>query len=161
MFSIIFLAIVLYAILRYVGSASTKDSRKSDRVCSYRGCDRKTSRKHHKFCWEHYNGVVKGEYKVESNSLWAKGDIGISEFYTYVLRFEDDEFYIGHTKCLDNRLSKHYRTKVPSMEGQQPKLVWFTKFPSRSEAAVFEAKLKKLKDVNRKEFLSIINQRAI
>lgn len=66
-------------------------------------------------------------------------------FFAYILRCSDGSFYVGHTDELERRLAEH-ETGAGSgyTASRQPvHLVWFQEFPTREEAKVVEAQLKK------------------
>ncbi len=57
-------------------------------------------------------------------------------FFTYVLKSEKKgTHYYGHCQNVDIRLKRHNAGKVRSTKSKRPwKLIYFEKFPTRSEA---------------------------
>lgn len=78
-------------------------------------------------------------------------------FYTYILKsLKDNKYYIGQTKDLKSRLSKHNSGKVRSTKSRRPfTLVYFEEFESRSEAYKREQEFKSIKNHTKLE--EIIN----
>ena len=72
------------------------------------------------------------------------------EYFTYIIQsLKDDSYYFGYTTDLCKRiiyhnagLSKYTRKKKPW------RLVYYKKFESKSDAILFEKKLKKYKSHN-------------
>ena len=66
-------------------------------------------------------------------------------FFTYILRCSDKSYYVGHTDDLDQRMSQHESGAGSGYTAtRQPvQLVWFEEFPTREEAKVVEAQIKK------------------
>ena len=65
-------------------------------------------------------------------------------FFTYMLQCRDGSYYVGHTDCLEIRISQHLtgdgsrytRSRLPV------KLVWSQEFSTRDEAKAAESQLK-------------------
>ena len=66
-------------------------------------------------------------------------------FFTYMLRCSDQSYYVGHTDDLESRLAEHETgaTGGYTATRRPVQLVWFEEFPTREEAKVVEAQLKK------------------
>ena len=67
------------------------------------------------------------------------------EFYLYILKCNDESYYIGHTENLEKRVSEHNEGlyKCYTFNRRPLKLVYTEKFTSRLEALTAERKLKK------------------
>jgi putative endonuclease len=67
------------------------------------------------------------------------------EFIVYILKSElDDTYYIGYTIDLNRRLSEHNSGKSKYTSGKMPwKVVYYERFPTRTEALKREKFLKK------------------
>lgn len=66
--------------------------------------------------------------------------------YIYILRFEDNSYYLGCTNDLDRRLNEHKNKQSPytKLKGNF-KLVFSQKFDSVVEARKVEQKIKRFK----------------
>ena len=66
-------------------------------------------------------------------------------FITYILQCSDKSYYVGHTDELERRLSQHGTgaTGDYTATRRPVQLVWFEEFPTRQEAKVVEAQVKK------------------
>ena len=66
-------------------------------------------------------------------------------FFTYMLRGSDGSYYVGHTDDLDRRVAQHASGAGSGYTAtRQPvQLVWFEEFPTREEAKVVEAQIKR------------------
>ena len=66
-------------------------------------------------------------------------------FFTYILQCSDKSYYVGHTDKLERRLSQHGTgaTGGYTATRRPVQLVWFEEFPTREEAKVVEAQVKK------------------
>jgi len=66
-------------------------------------------------------------------------------FFTYMLRCSDKSYYVGHTDNLERRLAEHDTgANGGYTAARRPvHLVWFDESPTREEAKVVEAQLKK------------------
>ena len=69
----------------------------------------------------------------------------MKEFYTYILKCNDDSYYTGHTDDLDVRLSQHImgEPKCYTSTRLPVKLAYHATFPTRQEALEAERKIKK------------------
>ncbi len=79
-------------------------------------------------------------------------------FYTYILKCNDDTFYIGSTNDLEKRLHAHNNTKAGAhyTKIRRPvALVYHEKFGTNNEARKRENELKKL---TRSEKLKLISK---
>ncbi len=68
-------------------------------------------------------------------------------FYTYILQsLSTGRYYVGSTENIEQRVEKHNSGSVKSTKPYRPwKLVYSKMFESRSEAVVYELKIKKMK----------------
>ena len=66
-------------------------------------------------------------------------------FFAYMLRCSDGSYYVGHTDELERRLAEHETGAGSGYTAtRQPvRLVWFEEFPTREEARMVEAQIKK------------------
>ena len=81
--------------------------------------------------------------------------LGRNKFYVYLLD-TDYGHYVGHTANVRARLNAHVANKVDSTAGGNPKLLWTSgSFPTREDAAGFEAALKSLRDQSAERFQEI------
>ena len=66
-------------------------------------------------------------------------------FFTYMLWCSDRSYYVGHTDELERRLAEHETGAGSGYTAtRQPvRLVWFEEFPTREEARMVEAQIKK------------------
>jgi len=66
-------------------------------------------------------------------------------FFVYILCCSDESYYVGHTDNLDQRMIQHGSGAVSGYTAtRQPvQLVWFEEFPTREEAKLVEARIKK------------------
>ena len=62
-----------------------------------------------------------------------------------MLRYSDQSYYVGHTDELERRLAQHESGAGSGYTAtRQPvRLVWSEEFPTREEAKVVEAQIKK------------------
>ncbi|HBR70987.1 TPA: GIY-YIG nuclease family protein [Candidatus Dependentiae bacterium] len=67
------------------------------------------------------------------------------EFYLYILKCNDESYYIGHTEDLEKRVSEHNMGlyKCYTFNRRPLKLVYAEKFTSRLEVLAAERKIKK------------------
>ena len=67
--------------------------------------------------------------------------------YTYILKNEKGNFYIGQTNNLCERIERHNKNRVTSTKKKGPwKMVWRKEFDNKSEAMKYERYLKSLKN---------------
>ena len=99
------------------------------------------------------NGAKKPyrRYNPEYSPDWEAGDKNATEFYVYILKLDDGEFYAGQTREIRERLMEHRDGTVQGTTGKNPKLVWFSTISTRGEATALEQKLKMLCDKNQRE----------
>jgi len=66
-------------------------------------------------------------------------------FFTYMLQCSDKSYYVGHTDELERRLAEHETgaTGGYTATRRPVQLAWFEEFPTREEAKVVEAQIKK------------------
>jgi len=93
---------------------------------------------------------------LEHSDAWKKGDRGAGEFFVYVLKLDNGDFYVGHTRELRERLSEHKDQKVSSTAGRKPKLQYFEVLSTREAAELREAELKRVKDSNTRQIRRMI-----
>lgn len=92
----------------------------------------------------------------EHSNAWTKGDRGADEFFVYVLKLDNGDFYVGQTRELRERLSEHRDQKVLSTAGRNPKLQYFEVLSTREAAELREAELKRVKDSNPRQIRRMI-----
>ncbi len=93
---------------------------------------------------------------LEHSDAWKKGDRGADEFFVYVLKLDNGDFYVGQTRELRERLSEHKDQKVSSTAGRNPKLQYFEVLSTREAAELREAELKRVKDSNTRQIRRMI-----
>ena len=78
-------------------------------------------------------------------------------YYVYILYSESlDTYYKGQTSDLDDRIKRHnHKQEKATQSGVPWKLVWFTEKATRSEAVIFE---RKIKNLSRKRTIEFINK---
>ncbi len=66
-------------------------------------------------------------------------------FFVYILQCSDRSYYVGHTDELERRLNEHETGAGSSYTVTRKPvwLAWFEEFPTREEAKVVEAQIKK------------------
>jgi len=74
----------------------------------------------------------------------------------YILKLDNGDFYVGHTRELRERLSEHRDQKVASTAGCNPKLQYFEVLSTREAAKEREAELKRLEDSNPRQIRRMI-----
>jgi len=82
-------------------------------------------------------------------------------YHTYIIQSETTEkIYIGQTNNLVTRISRHNSNKNFTTKNKGPwKLLFSRNFETRSEAMMFEKKLKSIK--NKNYILKLINNKEI
>ena len=80
------------------------------------------------------------------------------QFFVYVLKLDDGQFYVGQTNSLRERLSEHKDGKTRTTRGKNPKLQWFVAVPSRASALMMETELDALKLDNERALRRMIIQ---
>jgi len=93
---------------------------------------------------------------LEHSDVWKDGDRGTDEFFVYVLKLDNGDFYVGHTRELRERLSEHNDQKVSSTAGRNPKLQYFEVLSTREAAEEREAELKRVKASNPRQIRRMI-----
>ena len=82
-------------------------------------------------------------------------------YYVYMLKTIDgfrEKSYVGYTNNLQERIKKHNSNKgAKSTRGYKWKLIFKKKFLSKSEAMIFEYKLKK--DRNKRQQLKLKSEK--
>ena len=99
-------------------------------------------------CYNCHQGT-EGESKIQrSNEVIAEIEANhtTTEFFVDVLTLDIGAYYIGHTNDLHARLQEHRTNMTHSTKGTNPKCVWFTTVPTRSEAENLENELNRLND---------------
>lgn len=87
---------------------------------------------------------TKPEYVLGAPDSRPRKDDETEVFYVYLLSLSDGKYYPGHTNNLKARVVEHNRGKTRSTADKKPKLVWFSRARSRSEAVAYEKELRKL-----------------
>ena len=84
-------------------------------------------------------------------------------YTVYILQsLKVSRFYIGHTRNLDNRLSRHNRGLVKSTKGYSPwELVYKEEFNNKSDAYNREMEIKSYKGGNALKKLIRMGSRAV
>ena len=102
-------------------------------------------------------------YKPEFNRELAEEDRrkGRHRFRVYVLRTSCGH-YVGHTSHLRNRMNDHRNGGVPSTQGLDVELAWYTEpYRYRYLAARFEAALKSLRQSRSSRFEEIVGEAPV
>ena len=84
------------------------------------------------------------EYVAGGPDPRPRRDDDTDVFYVYLLSLNDGKFYAGQTNNLKARLVEHNRGKTRSTSDKNPKLVWFSRARTRSDATAYEQELRKL-----------------
>lgn len=63
-------------------------------------------------------------------------------FYTYILKLENNTYYIGYSKNLRNRLNEHMKNEVHQTKNKKFDLVFYAAFKTQLTALQFEKYLK-------------------
>jgi predicted GIY-YIG superfamily endonuclease len=87
---------------------------------------------------------------------WLKKDTNCNQFFVYILKLENGELYIGHTRELQKRLLEHKEGMTPSTAGQNPKLRYFEILPTIDAARNRELELQQLLKRNRRELIRML-----
>ena len=96
---------------------------------------------------------LRGDWHPNS---WAKADKEADTFFVYILKLDDQSFYVGQTRELRERLSEHRVGRVHSTAGHRFKLQYFEMLPSRKAAEMREAELMKLNNSNQRQIRRMI-----
>ena len=72
-------------------------------------------------CWN----CVRGEEVPE----YAHGPVEYFNYYLYILKLDNGQYYVGQCNDLEMRFKEHQDGLTPSTKGKHPKLVWFRKWP--------------------------------
>jgi predicted GIY-YIG superfamily endonuclease len=100
--------------------------------------------------------IARGVYVPNPSKFWSKRDEGVNRFFVYILRLENGELYIGHTRELRERMLEHRDGNVEATEGKNPKLRYFETLPTRESAMLRENELKEILKNNRRAIYRII-----
>ena len=77
----------------------------------------------------------------------SKGGIQkiMKEFILYILKCNDDSYYVGHTDEIENRISEHMLGNIPCYTATRlpVELLFMQGFGSRAEAIDMERRIKK------------------
>jgi putative endonuclease len=79
-------------------------------------------------------------------------------YYLYILKCKDKTLYTGITTDLARRIEEHNSSKLGAKytSSRRPvKIVYYRKFKNRSKASIEEARIKKLKRLEKLEFINI------
>jgi len=101
--------------------------------------------------------TMKGAYVPNPSKFWSKRDEGVNRFFVYILRLENGELYIGHTRELQERMLEHRDGGTASTAGKNPKLRYFETLPTRESAMLRENELKEILKSNRRAIYRIIS----
>ncbi len=86
----------------------------------------------------------KPEYVLDAPDPRPRKDDETDVFYVYLLSLSDSKYYAGQTNNLKARILEHNRGKTKSTADKNPKLVWFSRVRTRSEAEAYEKELSEL-----------------
>ena len=84
------------------------------------------------------------DYVLDAPDPRPRKDEDTAVFYVYLLSLSDGKFRPGLTNDLKSRVLEHNRGKTKDTSGKNPKLVWFSRVRTRSEAEAYEKYLEKL-----------------
>ena len=101
--------------------------------------------------------TTKSVYVPNPSRFWSKRDAGVNRFFVYILRLENGESYVGHTRELRERMLEHRDGNVASTEGRNPKLRYFETLPTRESAMLRENELKEILQKNRRAIYRMIS----
>jgi predicted GIY-YIG superfamily endonuclease len=96
------------------------------------------------------------QFNPTPSKAWLKNDEGINKFYTYILKLNDGQFYVGHSRELRARLSEHKDNMVTSTKGKEPKLQYFEISETRETAMGREKELTDIYKKNPREIRRLI-----
>jgi len=108
--------------------------------------------------WEPHAGIPTTNLSngLEHSAAWTNGDKGIDEFFVYILKLDNGDFYVGQTNDLRARLSEHRDQRVPSTAGRNPRLQYFEVLPTREDAERRESELKRVRDSNPRQIRRMV-----
>ena len=87
---------------------------------------------------------------------WDKKDSECSQFFVYILKKDNNKFYIGQTNDLRARLSEHKDGKAYFTKGLNPQLQYFEILTDRQSAQQRELELIRLNSQNEREIRRMI-----
>lgn len=58
------------------------------------------------------------DYIPRPSQAWSKNDEGVDNFYTYILKLENGDFYIGQTREIRERMVEHKTGRIISTAGK-------------------------------------------
>lgn len=61
-------------------------------------------------------------------TVCAHGPVEYNDYYLYILKLDNGQFYVGQCNDLEMRLKEHQDCQTPTTRGRNPKLVWFQKW---------------------------------
>jgi predicted GIY-YIG superfamily endonuclease len=69
----------------------------------------------------------------------------MNDFYVYILKCNDDSYYIGHTDNIEKRIAEHHVNEYPCYTSKRlpVEVVFVQSFATRDEAFNAERQLKK------------------
>lgn len=79
------------------------------------------------------------------------------KYYVYIVRCQDNTFYTGVAKDLEQRINEHNFSKLGAKytRGRRPvTLVYAKRFKNRSVAQIEEARIKKLNRIQKLELIA-------
>ncbi|MCH7607950.1 MAG: GIY-YIG nuclease family protein [Chloroflexi bacterium] len=95
--------------------------------------------------------------RQDPDPSWEAGDAEATSFFTYVLKLDGGQFYVGQTRDLRARLMEHRQgTGADAPRGKHPKLQWFAVMSTRRQAMAKEKQLKELLKQNPREMRNLI-----
>jgi predicted GIY-YIG superfamily endonuclease len=98
----------------------------------------------------------KTKYKIEHSKSWEKADEGAECFFVYILKLDNGEFYVGHTRELRERLAEHRDGNTASIPEGRFRLQYFETLPTREAAEQREVELKRLREKNLRQIRRMI-----
>ena len=102
--------------------------------------------------------TLKKSYIPHPSNSWIKKDEGITKFYVYILKLDNGQIYVGHTRELRERMLEHKEGVTRSTAGEHPKLRYFEILPTREKAMLREQEIKLLIKNNRREIFRMITE---
>ena len=69
----------------------------------------------------------------------------MNDFFVYILKCNDNSYYVGHTDNIEKRISEHQRNEYPCYTSKRLpiEVVFVQSFGTRDEAFIAERQLKK------------------
>lgn len=124
------------------------DMKKAGTIDTCGGC-RKWKLEIYDYCLKcmHEMAVVRSfsdHNAIQRDDRKFQGDSNVDRFFVYILLMNNEEYYVGQTGNLFNRIHQHRNNQSQSTRGKDPKLQWFCTTATRDEATELEQYLKHL-----------------